>query len=76
MSGTVADALSHVCTNHWSEVRGHPLSPLTLTAMLGVSERIFHWKAITARSSVQGWDDISALAVTKVSKSKGSIIVR
>lgn len=66
LSETVGSALSYLLRYHWSDARGVPLSPYTLSSLANVSERMMDWKAITARAAVEDWNSILDLLLTKV----------
>nr|CAD7451656.1 unnamed protein product [Timema bartmani] len=62
---SVLGSLSHACRHHWGEPRGTSGSPLTLSSQQGVSARQFQWTVLNVRASLQAWDDIDGLFITK-----------
>nr|CAD7433426.1 unnamed protein product [Timema monikensis] len=62
---SVLGSLSHACRHHWGEPRGTSGSPLTLSSQQGVSARHFQWTVLNVRASLQAWDDIDGLFITK-----------
>nr|CAD7204913.1 unnamed protein product [Timema douglasi] len=62
---SVLESLSHACRHHWGEPRGTAGSPLTLSSQQGVSARHFQWTVLNVRASLQAWDDIDGLFITK-----------
>uniref|UniRef100_A0A1B6DLI8 Vps16 C-terminal domain-containing protein n=3 Tax=Clastoptera arizonana TaxID=38151 RepID=A0A1B6DLI8_9HEMI len=62
---SVIDCLSQACHKHWSEAKGIPTSPLTLTNQQNISDKQFQWTAVTARAELKAWGDVENLFIAK-----------
>lgn len=62
----MTSALTYLLRVHWSDTRGQPLSPYTLSSLAQVGDRLLDWKVITGRAVVEDWNSILDLLLTKV----------
>lgn len=65
-SKSVLLSLNHLCKNHWNDSKTSLTSPATLSTQQNVAERQFQWTVLTTRASMQSWEDIETLFITKV----------
>ncbi|XP_012263968.2 spermatogenesis-defective protein 39 homolog [Athalia rosae] len=65
MHSSVLDCLQHACQHHWGASDGAVVSAANLSKEHAVSPRQFQSVALSTRASLQAWDDVEALLLTK-----------
>lgn len=66
LGASVATCLSDLCLNHWEAPKTSANSPVTFCQAHNVSDRLYQWAALIARSKRQAWPEIDAIFLTKV----------
>ncbi|XP_046616432.1 spermatogenesis-defective protein 39 homolog [Neodiprion virginianus] len=62
---SVLDCLQNACQHHWNASEGSLVSPTNLSKQHDVSPRQYQCVALTTRASMQAWDDIESIVLTK-----------
>lgn len=63
-NSSVVDCLRYACKNHWNE--SNKSSPTMLQQQHDITPRLYQKTALKARISVQAWEDIDNLLLSKV----------
>lgn len=65
LNSSVLDCLHHVCKDHWGSAESSLVSPTMFSRQHTISSRQYQKVALTTRASMQAWDDVDLLLLTK-----------